>query len=249
MKTALPLDPAAFNPHFAEAADRAGFKSTPFGEINGHPLLAYTKRTPGLRPRFYLSAGVHGDEPTPPWALLQLMEEGFFDTRATWFICPLLNHTGFFRQTRENYAGTDLNRDYKTPQSAEVQAHVRWLQRQPAFDLVLCLHEDWESRGFYLYELNPLNRPTLADAMIEAARAHVPIESTALIDGRESAGPGIIRPVSDPVLRDTWPEAIYLRNHHGPLHYTIETPSLLPLEPRLTTQCAVIKTAVKEFLR
>lgn len=248
MVPTLPLDPTDFTPRFAAAAGRVGFKSTTFGEIAGHPLLAHTKRTPGPRPRFYLSSGVHGDEPAPPWALLRLMEEGFFDARATWFICPLLNPSGFLRKTRENFAGTDLNRDYKTPQSAEVQAHVRWLQRQPAFDLVLCLHEDWESQGFYLYELNPLNRPTLADAMIEAARAHVPIESSALIDGRESAGPGIIRPVSDPLLRDTWPEAIYLRNHHGPLHYTIETPSLLPLEQRITVQCAVIQAALEEYL-
>lgn len=249
MVPTLPLDPTEFTPRFTAAAGRAGFTATTFGGINGHPLLAHTKRTPGPRPRFYLSAGIHGDEPAPPFALLHLMEEGFFDDRATWFICPLLNPTGFLRQTRENSAGADLNRDYKSPRSAEVQAHVHWLQRQPAFDLVLCLHEDWESQGFYLYELNPLNRPTLADIIIEAARAHVPIESSTIIDGRESAGPGLIRPVSDPLLRDTWPEAIYLRNHHGPLHYTIETPSALPLEKRIAVQCAVIKAAVDEFLR
>ena len=246
---ASPLDPTAFTPRFAEAARVAGFNATRFGEIEGHSLLAYTKRTPGPRPRIYLSAGVHGDEPAPPWALLRLMEEGFFDYRCTWFVCPLLNPTGFLRQTRENSSGTDLNRDYKSPQSSEVRAHVRWLQLQPNFDLVVCLHEDWESQGFYLYELNPLHRPTLANAMIGAARAHVPIETGTIIDGRESAEPGIIRPISDPLLRDTWPEAIYLRNHHGPLHYTIETPSVLPLEQRITTQCAVLRTALEEFLR
>ena len=249
MAEPLPIDPSDFTPRFAEAAGRAGFKSTLLGEILGHPLLAFTKRAPGPRPRVYLSAGVHGDEPAPPWALLRLMEEGCFDARCTWFICPLLNPSGFLKRTRENFDGVDLNRDYRTPQSAEVQAHVRWLQHQPGFDLVVCLHEDWEATGFYLYELNPLNRATLADAMIGAARAHMPIETAPVIDGRESAGPGIIRPVSDPLLRETWPEAIYLRNHHGPLHYTTETPSVVPLERRIAAQRAVIEAAVAEFLK
>lgn len=249
MTPTLPLDPADFSPRFAAAAKVAGFRAEPYGQIHGHPLIAYTKRTPGPRPRIYLSAGIHGDEPAPPQALLRLLEAGFFDDRCNWFLCPLLNPTGFVGRTRENHAKVDLNRDYKGPQSPEIGAHVRWLQRQPNFDLIICLHEDWEAKGFYLYELNPLNRPTLAHAMIEAARLHGPIETATVIDGREAAEPGIIRPVSDPLLRETWPEAIYLRHHHGLLDYTIETSSVLPLERRILTQCAVIKATLGEFCK
>ncbi|HEY8995056.1 MAG TPA: M14 family metallocarboxypeptidase [Lacunisphaera sp.] len=249
MVTPHPLDPVDFSPRFAEAARAAGFRSQLLGDTNGHPLLAYTKRTAGPRPRVYLSSGIHGDEPAPPWALLRLAQEGFFDDRCNWFVCPLLNPTGFLRRTRENLGGIDLNRDYKLPRSQEIKAHVSWLQHQPNFDLIICLHEDWESKGFYLYELNPRHRPTLAHAMIGAARSHSPIEMDAVIDGRESAEPGIIRPVSDPLLRELWPEAIYLHAHHGPLDYTIETTSAQPLEQRIATQCAVIKAALEEFLR
>lgn len=246
---ALPLDPAEFNPRFATAASQAGFAAKPYGEINGYPLLAYTKRMPGRRPRVYLSSGMHGDEPAPPWALLRLLEEGFFNTRCTWFLCPLLNPTGFPKNTRENFAGVDLNRDYKSLQAAETIAHVAWLQHQPRFDLVLCVHEDWEAQGFYLYELNLGGHPTLAPAMIAAAGEHGPIESAAVIDGRERAEPGIIRPVSDPLLRDTWPEALYLAYQHSTLNYTLETASAQPLEQRITTQCAVLRAAVAAFLR
>lgn len=249
MPSSLPLDPADFIPRFDSAARQAGFKSEPYGEIDGHPLLACTRRTPGPRPRVYLSAGIHGDEPAPPWALLQLLESGFFDAHCTWFVCPLLNPTGFIARTRENRAGIDLNRDYKGPQSLEVGAHIAWLQRQPNFDLTICLHEDWESKGFYLYELNPENRPTLAPVMIDAARIHCPIESATVIDGRETVEPGIIRPVSDPLLRETWPEAIYLRHFHSTLTYTTETPSTLPLEQRIATHGAVLRGALAEFLR
>jgi hypothetical protein len=242
------LDPSDFTPRFDAAARNAGFRAEACGRVQDFPLMAYTRRSPGRRPRVYFSAGIHGDEPAPPWALLELMEAGFFDERCTWFVCPLLNPTGFIQSTRENHAKLDLNRDYKGPLSTEVQAHVAWLQRQPNFDLIVCLHEDWEANGFYLYELNPDRRATLAPAMIEAAQALCPIETAPVIDGRPIDEPGIIRPVSDPVLRDTWPEAIYLRHHHGSLDYTIETPSALPLAQRIETHCAVLRRTVETFL-
>ncbi len=244
----LPLDPAEFIPRFDAAARRAGFKAQAYGEINGHPLNAYTKRTAGVRPRVYLSTGMHGDEPAPPLVLLRLVESGFLDDRCTWLMCPLLNPTGFALRTRENFNRLDLNRDYKSLAAAEVQAHVAWLHLQPRFDLVICGHEDWEAKGFYLYELNLAQRPSLAPAMIAAAQALGPIESAAIIDGRESAEPGIIRPVSDPLLRDTWPEALYLAYKHSDLNYTIETASAQPLAQRIATQEAVIRAAIQNLL-
>jgi murein tripeptide amidase MpaA len=72
-----------------------------------------------------------------------LLERGFFDARAVWFLCPLLNPVGLAHGTRENAGGLDLNRDYLHPASTEVRAHTAWLQRQPRFDLALILHEDW----------------------------------------------------------------------------------------------------------
>ena len=245
MSNALPLDPAKFTPRFEAAAPKAGFKVTPFGEIHGHPLLAYTKRSPGLRPRIYLSSGIHGDEPAPPWALLRLMEEGLFDDRCTWFICPLLNPTGFLHRTRENHAKVDLNRDYKSPQTIEVQAHIGWLRRQPNFDLIICVHEDWEAKGFYLYELNPGARPSLAEPMVAAVERGCPIDEATVIDGRPIDQRGIIRPTSDPLLRENWPEAIYLRAQHTSLGYTIETPSALPLAQRVAAQRAAVETALR----
>ena len=125
---------------------------------------------------------------------------------------------------------------------AEIQAHVAWLQRQPPFELTLCLHEDWESDGFYLYELNPDGRPSLAAAMIEAVRPVCPIDHAQVIDGRPAAG-GIIRPDGDPAKRELWPEAIYLHAHHTRLAYTLETPSAHPLPRRVAAQVAAVTAA------
>lgn len=241
------IEPTAFSARIQTAARAAGFRVERYGEIAGVPLFALTKRTRGPRRRIYLSAGIHGDEPAPPFALLELIEEGILDDRAVWFVCPLLNPVGFLRRTRENAAGIDLNRDYKALRSLEIQAHARWLQRQPNFDVTLCLHEDWEATGYYLYELNSAQRPTLAPAILAAVKTVCPLESATLIDGRAIAEPAIIRPVDDPLLRETWPESIYLRAHHTRLGYTLETPSVLPLAQRVAAHRAAITAAISNL--
>lgn len=237
-------DPREFLATFAASARRQGFREEHYGEVGGLPLLAVTRRTPGPRPRIYLSAGIHGDEPAPPLALLQLLERGHLDTRAVWFLCPLVNPRGFPAGTRENPEGLDLNRDYLRPHSAEIQAHTRWLARQPAFDLAICLHEDWEARGFYVYELNRSGAASLAPTMLAAATPTCPIETAPVIDGRPVAEPGIIRPVADPALRDRWPESIYLQANFCRLGYTIETPSTFPLSARIATLAAAVEAAL-----
>ena len=241
---AAPLDPLALAARLETAARAAGFRIERYGEMAGCPLLAFTKRTPGPRPRIYLSAGIHGDEPAPPLALLEMIEAGVFDHRATWFICPLLNPAGFINATRENAAGLDLNRDYLDLRSGEVRDHAAWLGRQPNFDFTFCLHEDWEAPGFYLYELNPAHRRSLAHAMIDAVRPLCPIDGNAIIDGRPVAELGIIGPINDPLMRETWPEAIYLRAHHATLGYTVETPTGFPLAQRIAAHRAALAAAL-----
>ncbi|MDP2137850.1 MAG: succinylglutamate desuccinylase, partial [Candidatus Didemnitutus sp.] len=67
------LDPATFDRAFDRAARAEGFSSERFGEVAGYPLRAYLKRASALGPTIYLSAGIHGDEPAPPQALLRLV--------------------------------------------------------------------------------------------------------------------------------------------------------------------------------
>lgn len=247
-----PRQPAAFVPaeltaRFEASGSKAGFRVERFGEIGGCALIALTKRAPGVRPRIYLSSGIHGDEPAPPLALLEMLEAGVFDQRANWFICPLLNPAGFPGGCRENGEGVDLNRDYRHLLTTEIRSHVAWLQRQPNFDVTFCLHEDWGTTGFYIYELNPDARPSLVDTMLQTVSAVCPLETAAVIDGREAAGPGIIRPIADPSLRELWPEAIYLLEHHARLSYTLETPSALPIAQRIRATRAAVEAAVRNF--
>ncbi len=195
------------------------------------------------RARVYMSTGIHGDEPAGPLAVRQLLQENLWPADLDLWLCPCLNPTGFLLNRRENAQGKDLNRDYRDPQAPETRAHLAWLHRQPRFDLTLCLHEDWESHGFYVYELNPEQRPTLAEAIVQGVAAVCPIDSSELIEGRP-ANRGVIRPSVDPRARPDWPEAFFLLTHKTPVSYTLEAPSDFPLHARVAALAAGVRTAL-----
>jgi hypothetical protein len=193
--------------------------------------------------RIYISAGIHGDEPAGPLAALRLIQENHWPAEAELWLLPCLNPTGFVLNSRESADGKDLNRDYRHRESGEVTAHIRWLERQPKFELTLCLHEDWESRGFYVYELNPDHHAPLGEKMV-AAVAHVcPIDLSPVIEGREAKG-GVINPNLDPASRPQWPEAFWLLQNKTRRSCTLEAPSDFPLATRVNTLVAGVNAAL-----
>jgi len=230
------------------AARSHGWCSELFHETGGFKLIALRRsplsiRNPQSAIRIYISAGIHGDEPAGPLAVLRLLQKNRWPENAEIFLLPCLNPAGFTLNRRENAGGIDLNRDYRNPQSDEVRAHIAWLERQPRFDLYLCLHEDWESRGFYLYEQNPDNRPSLAEKINAAVREICPIDESESIEGR-AAHRGIIRPGIKPHERPDWPEAFYLIANKSRQGYTLEAPSDFPLATRVNALVAGVNAAV-----
>jgi murein peptide amidase A len=195
-------------------------------------------------PRIYISTGIHGDEPAGPLAARQLLREpACLDGFDLW-LCPCLNPMGFVLNRRENREGLDLNRQYRNPKAGETAAHIAWLERQPSFDLCLCLHEDWEAYGFYLYELNPDRQPSLAKAIVADVGEVCPIDRSEVIEGRPAAN-GVIRPSVDPRSRPDWPEAFFLITAKARRAYTLEAPSDYPLATRVAALVAGVAAALE----
>jgi murein peptide amidase A len=211
-------------------------------------LSRHAPRTTQHAPRIYISTGIHGDEPAGPLAARLLLQENVWPTGLEIWLCPCLNPTGFALNRRENREGLDLNRQYLVPEAEETLAHIDWLKRQPTFELCLCLHEDWEARGFYLYELNPDRLPSLGEAMIARVTTLCPIDRSEIIEGRPANG-GIIRPDIDPRHRPQWPEAFFLITHKTRLSYTLESPSDFPLAVRVAALVAAVRTALEALSR
>lgn len=229
------------------AARQHGWAAETFHESGEFQWLALHRqpefKTQNSKLKIYISAGVHGDEPAGPLAALQLLQENHWPENAEIFLLPCLNPVGFTLNRRENPDGIDLNRDYRDAKTAEARAHRAWLERQPGFDFYLCLHEDWEAHGFYLYEQNPDDKPSYAARMIEAVRPVCPIDLSENIEGRPASG-GIIHPKINPQDRPDWPEALYLISHKARQGYTLEAPSDFPLVTRVNALVAAVNAAL-----
>jgi hypothetical protein len=112
------FDWPGFQLAFREAAEAGGFFATKLTESSAGEVTAWERPSPGKR--VYLSAGIHGDEPAGPLALLELLHGGFFDSGIHWILCPALNPAGLqkisdeCRNQIENLHHAALNQLRKT---------------------------------------------------------------------------------------------------------------------------------------
>lgn len=219
-------------------------------------ITAFIKKSPQPHaPSIYISSGIHGDEPSGPFAISKLLEEGFFDDSINWYLIPLLNPTGLEQGTRENKEGFDLNRDYKSPKTKEVIAHLAWFKKYQNinFDLSFCLHEDWESPGFYAYSILPSQSINMLKEIAQAVTKVSELNLATEIEGMPAKGGFIIHGSQDLQnfinKRDDWPEAFFLMKQQNiPFHFTFETPSSQPIDQRSLTHCTAIKASVNHFM-
>jgi protein MpaA len=226
-----------------EEANRHRWEAVPITLADGTKLPAFQKLAPNPRKNVYISAGIHGDEPAGPLAALELLKENIWPNDANIWLVACLNPNGFTLNRRENEAGIDLNRDYRSFQSEAIRAHKRWMDERPRFDVSLLLHEDWESNGFYLYELNPNLQPSLAEPIVAAVKEVCPIDTSPEIEGRKAKN-GIICANPDLLKRPDWPEAFYLVHYKTPLSYTLEAPSDFPLRTRVQALVTGVKAGL-----
>lgn len=263
----LPFQVKTYIDRLKEAAKGARFKLEPFGIVEETPLLALTRkalhpdRTPMDPPvaRIFISAGIHGDEPAGSLAILRLLKSRWFSFDVEWTLIPALNPAGLARKTRENPQGADLNRDFRDFAEKETRAYRDWIdQREPPLqaDLALFLHEDWEAKGFYCYELTATHQEDtdLKYAIQGAAVKSMPLDPRDLIDERV-AKDGWINPILyeglDPASADEVPgaEAIWFHlRAFSERNYTFETPSSAYIEDRVRVHSEAIQAATRVIL-
>lgn len=235
------FDWPTFLADFAHAAAAAGFSPHILLETEDGSIMAWERAGAGAP--IYLSAGIHGDEPAGPLAALALMQAGAFPENRHCIVCPALNPGGLAAVSRTNRLGLDLNRDYLNMTSPETAAHSRWLLTRPTPGLFVSLHEDWETAGFYFYEINlGEDDPARAAELLHAVSPHFPAESGPEIDGHEARAPGWIFHRAEADLPDAWPEAIWLAKRGCPLSFTFETPSAADLSARVAAHVVGVRT-------
>lgn len=220
-------------------ATRLGTGLREFTRAGGHPVYFLEGGDSG--PAVCLSAGIHGDESAGAAALAEWTAANPACLRRTRFLVfPCLNPWGLIQNSRFDKQGRDLNRTYHGKGVRQTNAHLRVLAGR-RFDLALTLHEDYDGRGVYLYEL-PNSRALWGESLIAAAARHLPSETRRTIEGNRCRG-GVIRPRLGKRERHLHPEAILLHLHHGAHSITFETPSEFHIRDRIRAQCAMLDAA------
>ena len=204
-------------------------------------------RSKALRPTrgIYVSAGIHGDEPAGPEALITWAEKNQERLASLpLLLFPCLNPWGLVNNCRFDEAGIDLNRVFHLETRPVVVALKRVLAPY-RFAVALNLHEDFDGQGFYLYEVQH-EKPFWGETLLAAARPFIRIEGRTRIDGRKAAD-GLIRRRFEKkrFARIGYPEAVWLHLHHTQRALTLETPSEFAMEQRVHAQMAVIDECIR----
>lgn len=185
------------------------------------------------RPSIYLSAGVHGDEPAGVLGLLDWADSQL----ANWklgdvVIFPLMNPWGLMNNRRVDRRGKDLNRSFDDVNDPLVASWMSFLGSRK-FAVAVCLHEDFDARGCYCYEIYRRDKPRFGRDALEAACDVIPVEANPEIEGRE-ADRGLLDIDEIPDLDEPGePEAFPLYRDYAEVSLTFETPSEYSLYARV----------------
>lgn len=241
-------------------AASSGFRPRVLGEIDMEgtkvPILSLSRKINRQAPRILISAGIHGDEPAGPHAILSLLES-FPDDWPEFKCChveivPLINPSGFDLRHRANREGVDLNRAFGSPTPPP---EIRFLMndyRRRAVDLFVDLHEDVDTPGFYLYELAPSEADAFGPLIISALRkAGHPINEAPVIEGM-AARDGLILRTSRPFprhFRKGAPQGLYLKKMGARRTLTFETPPGRLLDERVAMHLLSLRTVLSNWIR
>jgi hypothetical protein len=192
--------------------------------------------------RICLTAGTHGNEPSGVEAVLlfleQYLKEKLGETGYHLTIFPCLNPYGYEHNTRENMENVDLNRQFRKRKAPLEVTLFRQAVGPRPFDISIEFHEDIDTHGFYLYEINPNGEKGWGKYIIQAIEKHFPINHHSKIDGLKSRKGIITRQDIEPQFetliqeRKDWPQAFFHYTRGTPRCITSETPVHLPLKDR-----------------
>ena len=219
-------------------ARKAGMRVDGLDAASQTTLLALSNLEKGSEGGIYLSAGIHGDEPAAVQGLLQWAEENIpFLRNHPVIIFPCLNPWGLSNNMREDEEGKDLNRCFDQLEN-ELVAWVHRLIEEHRFRVAACLHEDFDAKGVYLYELARRGEH-FGSALLKKLEKIIP-RHRGRVDGRESRD-GVMRRTRGlkKIVEEIggMPEAGYLFLNHARTALTFETPSEYSLYRRV--QCHV----------
>ena len=216
------------------------------GEAGGCPIHCVSWGNEG-QPLAWLTGGVHGDEPAGVEAVLRFLERDAWPEGLAFVVIPCINPYGWIHNQRENAQAYDINWSYARDDAVEVQI-VKDIARGRRFEFFVDFHEDWESPGFYIYEIRRNGAAIAQDIAWQVAQI-CPLNYSTEIEG-QPARSGVVYPdiTKEEAMRGQG-IPLELFRHHTDHLITTETPTDLDMDTRVAAHLAVLDAVVAEHRR
>lgn len=209
--------------------------------------------------RILIVAGIHGDEPSGPYAafeFLQLLRHRSRKPEVVIDVIPLINVSGFIAGTRENNLGQDLNRCFQRFRTVDDPPACRmvwaFLEKSEPYDLLVSLHEDLEREEFYLYDfgcgqLSPLVQDVFAVVQNQnhRVRLYTGVDDEELGNVANKGYIGIRLGKNDSIGIGSL-EDLAAREGKAKQVLILEIPGRLPLDKKINLAVDILKTIIEQ---
>jgi hypothetical protein len=231
-----------------------------------YPLFFISpRRIDPLLPNAFISAGVHGREPAGVYALTAFLKENAERYRGKFniFAMPCINPSGFEDDTRETAGGTDINRDLLSEMPSQETAIVKKAVEGAGvkFAVAIDMHEDrtddidedeadeFVPEDSYFYENSTTLESSIGKSLIEEMeREGITFCKAPEIYGDENDGGMIWGSILNELTEEHTSLQDYL-SHFSSHTFTLETPTLLPLEYRKSIQMKMLQAILDRFFK
>ena len=215
------------------------------GEVDGYTIYRLQFGAASrVKRQVLITAGLHGDEPAGPEAVLRFLHE-YDATRYDDFrflVLPCINPYGYVHNTRENRTEIDLNRVFEADNPPEEARLVKTAVEGKRFDFAIDFHEDWEAAGFYFYEGRE-SENWIGPEIIRNVESVGPIDrendenDLPIADGVFKVDPGWGRQGFTP----------YLLAFHSDHVMICETPMSWPMHQRTAAHLKALETVLRHY--
>ena len=217
-------------------------------EIAGYPIVLVRRSLRDDVLTVLLTGGTHGDEPAGVEAALAFLQRDVADWLAhlSFEVLICLNAHGYVHDTRHNAQDVDVNWAWSRDDVPEVRVIKDWV-RDRRFDFVCDFHEDWESPGFYLYELRR-GAPLIGTDVVDAVERACPLNLFDQIEGL-SAVRGIVLN-DEEQANELRGEGIPIELYHGYTDHflTVESPTERRMNVRVAAHMAALNVVIAAHL-
>ncbi len=217
------------------------------GAVDDSPIYLFQLQSQSCHPKqILITGGVHGDEPASVEAAISFLtrDNTNFLNHFSFVVIPCINPYGYIHDIRENKDNVDINRSFETDDVLEVTI-VKEAISNMHFTMTIDFHEDYEAKGFYLYE-GIQNQQYLGPQIANVVKLIGPIDTEDSGEDTTAVSQGVYRVASKWGAKGLAP---YLLHYHSEHVIIPETPTVWEMAQRVALHLGILDTALDHYIK